>query len=89
MGVYRFEAGDRVTVPSEPGNLFGRYIGVHDDAAPVFAVADDDDTELWPESAQVTAVTPSDGDVVEGSCRPWNNAFAGTINTVQARHRIE
>jgi len=88
--VYLFETSDGVTLPAEPGNFFGRYIGVYDDAAPVFAVTDDDDTELRPESAQVTAITPGDGDVVEGhvdpgTTRPWNNAFAGTINTVQAK----
>jgi hypothetical protein len=71
MVVHLLKTSNGVTLPAEPGNLFGRYIGVHDDAAPVFAVADDDDTELGSESAQVTAVTPGDGDVVEGHGSPW------------------
>ena len=85
--VHLFKTSDGVTLPGEPGNLFGRYVGVHDDAAPVFAVADDDDTELRPQRAQVTAVTPGDGDVVEGHVSLWryedydpcDRAFTGTI----------
>lgn len=71
VAVHLFKTSDGVTLPGEPGNPFGRYIGVHDDATPVFAVADDDDTELRPQRAQVTAVAPGNGDVVEGHVGQW------------------
>src|SRR5688572_10859046 len=64
--VHLFETSDGVTLAAEPRDLFGREIGVYDDAALVFAVADDDDTEFGPERAQVTTVTPGDGDVIDG-----------------------
>ena len=65
MGIDLFQTGDPVAFSLEPPDLLFRHIRIDDNATLGLAIPDDDDTELRSEGAQVAAIAPRDGDVVE------------------------